>query len=131
MSSKRERSRVLGAPRRAFGQRGDRLGAHGPAWSVHLATVLHSVDEQDLFVFEDLADDAVVGAPCRSETLQFAYERFAEPLGVACDRPRMDSSAARTLSGSRLRCRKPSGVISISYTTVASDVVAETQPLAL
>jgi hypothetical protein len=40
--------------------------------------MLHSVDENDLIVFEDLIDDAV----CGPETLERTDKRLAEPLRV-------------------------------------------------
>jgi len=57
------------------------------AWSVDVAALLFSVNQDGLVVFEDLVDDSVVTATRRPETLEFAYQRFTQPLGVLGDRP--------------------------------------------
>ena len=104
----------------------------GSARSVHLSTVLYSVDEHDLLVFEDLVDDAVIAASCRPEILQFAYERFAEPLRVVCDRPKdgLQCRLAHLVWESVEMTETLGGDLDLVH-AVASDVVAETQPLAL
>jgi hypothetical protein len=53
---------------------------------VHVSTVLHSVDQDDLIVFEDLVDDAVVATPRRPQSLEFTDQRLAESARVLSDR---------------------------------------------
>ena len=48
--------------------------------------MLHSVDQNDLVIFEDLVDDAVVATPRRPETLEFSDERLAESVRVVRNR---------------------------------------------
>lgn len=48
--------------------------------------MLYSVDQNNLGIFDDLVDDAVVATSCRPETLELAYQRFAEPLRIVCYR---------------------------------------------
>jgi len=46
------------------------------------------MNENDLIVFEDRIDDAVVATACGPETLERTDEGLAEPLRVGCDRPK-------------------------------------------
>jgi len=48
--------------------------------------MLHTVDQNNLLIFEDLVDDAVVTAAGRPETLEFADQRPAQPIRVLSDR---------------------------------------------
>jgi hypothetical protein len=49
--------------------------------------MLHTVDQNNLLIFEDLVDDAVVATPRRPQTLEFTNERLeiAEHRHIAPD----------------------------------------------
>ena len=69
-----------------------RTSAGWSAWSVDAPTMLNPVDQNDLVLFEDLVDDAVVAAPCGAETLESTDQqlsRFAVLVKLAKlpDRP--------------------------------------------
>jgi hypothetical protein len=49
--------------------------------------MLHTVDQNDLLVFEDLVDDAVATAAGGPKCFEFTDERLAEPGRVLSDRP--------------------------------------------
>ena len=94
--------------------------------------MLNSVDQNDLIVIKNLIDDAVVAAPRRAETLEFAHEWLPKPTGVLGDRSEDRSQRclthvvrklvemAQTLRGDLNRVHP-----------VASSVVVESKPLAL
>jgi len=48
--------------------------------------VLHAVDQNNLLVFEDFVDDAVVASARRPEALELADERPAKAVRVVSDR---------------------------------------------
>jgi hypothetical protein len=54
--------------------------------SVHVPSMLHAEDQNDLFDFEDLIDDPIVAAPRRVQTFEFAEQRLSKTMGVLCDR---------------------------------------------
>jgi hypothetical protein len=62
----------------------DRMRSTRP---VHVPAVLHAVDQNDLVVFKDLVDDAVVTTSRRPQALRFTNQRLAEPVRVFSDRP--------------------------------------------
>ena len=47
-----------------------RTGRARPMWPVRVSAMLHSVDQNDLVVFEDLVDDAVFTPSRQPETLE-------------------------------------------------------------
>ncbi len=64
--------------------------------------MLHTVDQNDLVVVEDLVDNAIVATPRRPKTFEFADERFAEPVRILSNRPeyRLQCSMAHLLGES-------------------------------
>lgn len=102
----------------------------GLSGSVDISSVLDSVDDNGGLRFEDLVDDAVVAASRRAKTLEFAYERFAEPLGVFGDRAEDGlQCGASHLVGESVQMTQTLGSDLDLVHEVASDVIAETQPL--
>ena len=45
------------------------------------------MDEDGFLVVEDLVDNAIVTAPGRVESLEFAEQWLPDPLGILSDRP--------------------------------------------
>jgi hypothetical protein len=101
-------------------------------WPVRIPAVLHSVDQNDLVVIEDLVDDAIVATPRRPETLEFSNERLAEPARVLSDRTvyRLQSSVAHLLRELDEMTETLSRDLDLVH-TATSDVIPETDPLAL
>jgi hypothetical protein len=94
--------------------------------------MLHAVDQNDLLVFEDLVDDAIVAPSRRPETLEFANQRLAEPIRVLRDRTE-DGLQCRVSHLVRELVEMPE-TLSRDLDLVhaaASDVVPETHPVAL
>jgi hypothetical protein len=48
--------------------------------------MLHTVDQNDLVVFKDLVDDAIVATSRRPQALELTDQRFAEPVRILGDR---------------------------------------------
>jgi hypothetical protein len=102
------------------------------AWPVRVSAVLHTVDQNDLVVFKDLVDNAIVATPRRPETLEFTDEWFAEPVRVLSDRTedRLQGSVAHLLRELVEMAETLSRDLDLVH-PATSDVVAETQTLAL
>lgn len=68
----------------------------GSARPVDVAAVLDSVDQDDVFIVEDLVDDAVVAAAGGTKTVELADQRLSQPPRVVGDGPedRLESSLA-------------------------------------
>jgi hypothetical protein len=47
--------------------------------------MLHAVDQDGLFVLEDLIDDSIVAPSGRVQSFEFSEQRFPEALWVLCD----------------------------------------------
>ncbi len=94
--------------------------------------MLHAVDQNDLLVFEDLIDDAVVAAAGRPETLQFYNQRYAGTVRVLGDRHEdgLQSSVAHLLEELVEMTKTPSRDLNLVH-PATSDVVPETHTLAL
>ena len=62
---------------------------------VCLSAVLYTVDQNDLVIFEELIDDAIVATPRRPQSL----ERIVEPTWDVSDRPgdRLERSVAHII----------------------------------
>jgi hypothetical protein len=94
--------------------------------------MLNPVDQNDLVLFEDLVDDAVVAAPCGAEALEFTYQRLPEPLGVLGDWPEdgLQGCMPHLVGKSDEVAQTLRGDLDLVH-EAASDVIAETKPLAL
>jgi hypothetical protein len=94
--------------------------------------MLHAVDQNDLLVFKDLIDNAIVATRRWPETFEFADQRFAEPMRVLSDRSedRLQGSVAHLL-GELLEMAETLGCDLDLVHPATSDVILETDPLAL
>lgn len=103
-------------------------------WPVRVSAVLHvhAVDQSDPVVFKDLVDDAVVAASCRPETLEFTDQRLAEPTRSVSDRTEdgLQCGVSHLLREPVEMTETLSRDLDFIH-SAASDVVLETQPLAL
>ena len=93
--------------------------------------MLHTVDQNDLVVFEDLVDDAVVATSRRPKTLKFASERLAEPVRVLSNRSedRLQCSVAHLLRKSIEMTETLSRDLDLVH-PATSDVVLERHTIA-
>lgn len=94
--------------------------------------MLHTVDQNDLVVFKDLVDDAVVATSRRPETLKFTNERLAEPVRVLSNRSDngLQCSVAH-LVRELVEMTKTLGCDLDLVHPPTSNVILETQPLTL
>ncbi len=94
--------------------------------------MLHAVDQNDLLVFEDLVDDAVVTAPRRPKALEFTNQRLAESVRILSDRSEdgLQCSVAHLLRELVEMTKTLSRDLDFVH-AATSDVVPETHPLAL
>ncbi len=99
--------------------------------SVRVPAKLHTVDQNDSVVVEDLVDDAIVAAPRRPKTLKFPNERFAAPVRILSNRPedRLQCSVAHLLGELVVMTETLSRDLDLVH-AATSHVVLETQPLA-
>jgi len=90
------------------------------------------MDQNDLVVFEDLVDDAIVATPRRPETLEFTDERLAQPVRVLGDRPEngLQRSVPHLLRKSVEMLETLSRDLNLVH-PVTSDMVPERHTLAL
>jgi hypothetical protein len=93
---------------------------------------LHAVDQNNLLVFEDFVDDAVVASSRRPQTLELTDQWLAEPVRVLSDRSEdgFQCSVAHLVRKSVEMKEALSRDLDFVH-AAASDVVLETQPLAL
>jgi hypothetical protein len=94
--------------------------------------MVHTVDKNDLVVFEDLVDDAVVATPRRPQTLEFTSERLSEPVRVLSDRSedRLQRSPAHFVRESFERTETLTCDLDLVH-SATSDVVPERHTLGL
>ena len=94
--------------------------------------MLHTVDQNDLVIFEDLVDDAIVATPRRPKTLRFPNERFTKPVWILSNRPedRLQCSVAHLFRKSVEMPETLSRDLDLVH-RATSDVILETDPLAL
>ncbi len=94
--------------------------------------MLHTVDQNDLVVFEDLVDDAIVAASRRPKTLEFANQRLAKSVWVLSNRSEdgLQRCVAHLL-GELVEMTETLGRDLNLVHAAALDVVLERQPLAL
>lgn len=102
------------------------------AWPIHVSAVLNSVDHDDVVMFEDLIDDAVVASSSRSETLEFTHEWFPETQRILGKRSEDGSEGGvADLVGELVEVAKTLRRDLDLVHRVGSDLIAETNPLAL
>ncbi len=94
--------------------------------------MLHTVDQNDLVVFEDLVDDSVVATSRRPQALEFTKEWLAEPVRVLGDRTEdgLQGSVAHLLRELVEMAEPLSSDLDLVH-PATSDVILETDPLAL
>ena len=94
--------------------------------------MLYAVDQNDLVVFKDLMDDAVVAPSRRPKTLEFSNQRPAEPIRIVRNRPedRLQCSVPYVLRKSIEMTETLSRYLDLVH-PATSDVILETQPLAI
>lgn len=93
--------------------------------------MVHTVDQNELVIFEDLVDDAIVATSRRPEALEFTDQRFAEPVRVLGDRPedRLQRGVAHILRELVEMTEPLSRDLDLVH-PATSDVVLETHTLA-
>jgi hypothetical protein len=94
--------------------------------------MLHTVDQNHPVVFEDLVDDAIVATSRRPKTVEFANQRLPKSVRVLSDRSEdgLQRSVAHLLRELVEMTETLSRDLDLVH-AAASDVVLETQPLAL
>jgi hypothetical protein len=90
------------------------------------------VDQNDLVVFKDLVDDAIVATPRRPQTLKFTNQWLSEAVRILSDRPEdgFQCSVSHLLGKLVEMAETLSGDLDLVH-PATSDVVLEAQPLAL
>ena len=92
--------------------------------------MLHTVDDDDSVVLDNLVDDPVVASPSGPKTREFAEKRLAEPPRVGGDRSqdRLEGGGSHLL---RQAFEMPEALWGDHYLVqpAASDVVSQAQPL--
>jgi len=90
------------------------------------------MDQDDLLVFEDLVDDAIVASSRRPQTLEFTNQRLAETVRVLSDRPEdgLQCGVAHLLRKLVEMTETLSRDLNLVH-PATSDVVLETHSLAL
>jgi hypothetical protein len=94
--------------------------------------MLHTVDQNDLVVVEDLVDDAIVTAARRPESFDFTDHRLADPIRVVRNRPEdgLKSSVPHLVRELVETTETLSGDLDLVH-AATSDVVLEPHTLAL
>jgi hypothetical protein len=94
--------------------------------------VLHTVDQNDLVIFKDLVDDAIVATSRRPQALEFTDQRFAEPVRILSDRAEdgFQCSVPYLLRKFVEMAETLSRDLNLVH-PATSDVILETDPLAL
>ncbi len=101
-------------------------------WPVRVSAMLYTMDQNDLVVFEDLVDDAVIATPRRPKTLKFPNERLAAPVRVLSNRSEdgLQGSVAHLLRESIKMAEALSRDLDLVH-PATSDVIPEAHPFAL
>jgi hypothetical protein len=94
--------------------------------------MLHTVNQNDLVVVEDLIDDAIIATSRRPQTLKFSNQRLSEPTRVVRNRPEdgFQCSVPHLLRELVEMAKTLSRDLDRVHPTT-SDVIRETNPLAL
>jgi hypothetical protein len=93
---------------------------------------LYTVDQNDLVIFRNLIDDAIVATSRRPQALEFTDQRLAEPVGVLCDWTEdwLERGMAHLLRKFVEMAETLSRDLDLVH-AATSDVILETEPLAL